>query len=278
MELQHFVRSLEDILPPDTAMEGDRIGLQLQSGRVVVSSILVAMEVTEAVVQEAIDTNCNCIVAFHPLLFAPVTSLQDNERVGRLCTRLIQHSIALVIAHTTFDAFPQGTSTLFAQRLQLIIEDRLVRNETREGFGMGVIATSSTPLSSAMLLERVQTVCNSPLRYTEGSQQAVQRFAIVGGSGASFLSQALAAKVDVFITADIKYHDFHRVQGTMWLIDPGHYEMEQFVPEGLYAIVDNIAQNNPSLSVKRSRVLPNPVQYYPGADTYKQAQQEYLHI
>lgn len=278
MELQRFVCSLEDVLPPDTAMEGDRIGLQLQSGRATVSSILVAMEVTDSVLQEAIDNGCDCIVAFHPLLFVPTTSLQDNERVGWLCTRLIQHSIAVVIAHTNFDAFPQGTSTLFAQRLGLTVEDRLVRNQTRAGFGMGIIATSSTPLPPATLLERVQTVCNSPLRYTTGSQKVVERVAIVGGSGATFISQALAAKVDVFITADIKYHDFHRVHGAMWLIDPGHYEMEQFVPEGLYAIVNDIAQNNPSLSIKRSQVLPNPVQYYPGADTYKQAQQEYLHI
>lgn len=278
MELQRFICALDDILPPDTAVEGDRIGLQLQSGRTSISSVLVAMEVTDAVVQEAIDQGCNCIVAFHPLIFSPLLSLQDTERVGRLCTRLIQHSIALVIVHTAFDAFPQGTSTLLAQRLGLDVEDRLVRSHTREGFGMGIIATSSVPLLPELLLERVQKVCNSPLRYTAGSQKVVQRVAIVGGSGASFISQALAAKVDAFITADIKYHDFHRVQGTMWLIDPGHYEMEQFVPEGLYAIVHTIAQSNPSLSVRRSQILSNPVQYYPNASAYQQAQQEYLYI
>lgn len=277
MELVYFVRSLEELLPPDTAMEGDRIGLQLQSGREHISSVLVTMEVTDDVVLEAVESGCDCIVAFHPLIFAPLTSLRDNERVGRLCMQLIRHSIALVVAHTNFDAFPRGTSTLLAERLGLPVRCRLVDDPVREGFGMGVVAEPDVPLSSQELLERLHTVCSSPLRYTPGVDAPIQRIAIVGGSGSSFMSKALAAQADVFITADIKYHDFHRVRGAMWLIDPGHYEMEQFVAEGLLHIVTEILRPT-AVTVRCSQVLPNPVFYYPGTDTYKHAQQEYLTV
>lgn len=277
MELVHFVRALEELLPPDTAMEGDRIGLQLQSGRDHISSVLVTMEITEEVVLEAVENNCDCIVAFHPLIFAPLTSLRDNERVGRLCTQLIQHSIALVVAHTNFDAFPRGTSTLLAERLGLSVQCRLVDDPVRKDFGMGVIAEPDVPLAAGELLDRLYAVCNSPLRYTSGVDTPIQRIAIVGGSGASFISKALAAKVDAFITADVKYHDFHRVRGTMWLIDPGHYEMEQFVAGGLAHIITEILRPT-AVAVRCSRVLPNPVLYYPGTDTYKHAQQEYLTV
>lgn len=277
MELVQFVRSLEELLPPDTAMEGDRIGLQLQSGREDISSVLVTMEVTDDVVREAVTGGYDCIVAFHPLIFAPLTSLRDNERVGRLCTQLIRHSVALVVAHTNFDAFPRGTSTLLAERLGLSVQSRLVDDPVREGFGMGIVAEPEQPLPVAELLERLHAVCRSPLRYTSGAGDTIRRLAIVGGSGSSFLSKALAAQVDAFITADIKYHDFHRVHGAMWLIDPGHYEMEQYVAEGLRQVVAAILRPT-TVAVQCSRVLPNPVSYYPGTDTYKHAQQEYLTV
>lgn len=278
MDLIQFVHAVEEVLPPETAMDGDRIGLQLQSGRDEVRSVLVTMEVTDEVVREAVDGGCDCIVAFHPLIFAPLTSLRESERVGRLCTALIQHGIALLVAHTNFDAFPRGTSTLLAERLGLTVDGRLVDDPTRPGFGMGIIARPDPALHPGDLLERLHGVCNSPLRYTEGRQTSFGRIAVVGGSGASFIGKALAAQADVFITADIKYHDFHRVRGSLWLIDPGHYEMEQFVADGLFTLVDDIAQRHGSLSVRRSQVLSNPVRYYPGAEMYTQAQQEYLTV
>ncbi len=278
MNLFQFVRAIEEVLPPDAAMEGDRIGLQLQSGRDDIASVLVTMEVTDDVVQEAIDLGCDCIVAFHPLIFAPLTSLCETDRVGRLCSRLIRSGIALVVAHTNFDAFPRGTSTLLAERLGLLVGGRLVDNPGRPGFGMGVIASPESALAPQELLECIAGVCRSPLRYTAGASKSITRIAIVGGSGASFIGKALAAQVDAFITADVKYHDFHRVRGALWLIDPGHYEMEQFVAEGLFALVHSIANSGGISAVRRSQVLPNPVQYYPDTGGYQQAQLEYLTV
>lgn len=277
MNLVQFVHALEEILPPDTAMEGDRIGLQLQSGREDIASVFITMEVTDSVVEEAITTGCDCIVAFHPLIFAPLASLRSTERVGRLCTKLIQHGIALVVAHTNFDTFPQGTSALLAERLELTVESRLIDDPKRPGFGMGVVAHTTSAIAPQELLERVATVCRAPLRYTEGRAERINRLAIVGGSGSSFIGKALTAQVDAYITADVKYHDFHRVRGSLWLIDPGHYEMEQFVAKGLQAVVEAIARNCGGISVvQRSQVLPNPVQYYPDTGGYQQAQLEYL--
>ncbi len=278
MNLFQFVHAVEEVLPPDTAMEGDRIGLQLQSSRDDISAVLIAMEVTDEVVQEAVDLGCDCIVAFHPLIFAPLTSLCETERVGRLCTKLIRNGIALVVAHTNFDAFPRGTSTLLAERLGFSVEKRLVDDPKRSGFGMGIVAYPPSALAPREFLECIASVCRSPLRYTAGKSTNIERIAIVGGSGTSFIGKALAAQVDAFITADVKYHDFHRVRGALWLVDPGHYEMEQFVAEGLFAVINTIARYGGISVVRRSQVLPNPVQYYPDTGGYQQAQLEYLTV
>lgn len=280
MQLNTLLRSIEKTLPPETAMKGDRIGLQLQSGRNEITSVYAAMEITDEVIDEAIEVQAECIVAFHPLIFSPLTSIVEDERVGRLCSRLIRHSIALIVAHTNFDAFPQGTSSILAERLQLNVEGIMVPDAVREGFGMGVVATPHAPLQPAELLERIHGVCRSPLRFTDGKSTQIDRIGIVGGSGSSFISEAISAKVDAFITADVKYHDFHRVKGALMLVDPGHYEMEQFVPHGLSGLLRHIASETPDsqLRVHTSTVVPNPVRYYPDTVKYVQYQEQLLDV
>lgn len=276
MNLFAFLKQLEVVLPPAVAMQGDRVGLQLQSSREDLERVLVTMEITDAVVDEAIHHDIDCIVAFHPLIFQPLTSLVEHERVGKLCSRLIRHSIAVVVAHTNFDAHPDGTSVLCAERLGLDVERCLVPDKDHEGFGMGVVARIQTPMSEEALVELITKTFNAPVRYGVGRGVPIERVAIVGGSGISFLSYA-EQSCDAFITADCKYHDFHRVQGKILLIDPGHYEMEQFVPIGLSRIIDNILRRSgETLTIIRSKVVPNPVRYYPDTTTYMRAQQELL--
>jgi dinuclear metal center YbgI/SA1388 family protein len=279
MNLKNFVLMLESVLPPSVAMKGDRIGLQLQSGRSEISSVLITMELTDAVVEEAIMLGADCVLAFHPLIFAPLTSLTETERVGRICTSLIANKIALVIAHTNFDAHPQGTSTILAEKLGFRRQSPLIADATHEGFGMGIVASLDVPAPLEQVVERVRNCTHSPVRYSNGMQALVRRVAIVGGSGASFIDDALRSGVDAFITGDLKYHDFHRTQGTMALIDPGHYEMEQFVPLGLERVVQHIAREAAqTLTISRSRVVPNPVRYFPNTELYSIEQQNELSI
>jgi dinuclear metal center YbgI/SA1388 family protein len=282
MLLSTFLQHLAAILPPETAVKGDRIGLQLQSGREAISRVLVTMEVTDAVAEEAISHGADCILSFHPLIFSPLTALVNNERVGRICSRLVKHDIALVVAHTNFDAFPEGTSVLYAQHLGFTVERMLVPDALYTGFGMGIVATLPQSMAEHGLDERglaayLHGRSYAPIRFCGGSGAFIERVAIVGGSGASFIDHALAAGVQAFITADVKYHDFHRVQGTMALLDPGHYEMEQCVARGLASVVTTIAgRANEPMDVLRSAVLPNPVRYYPDTERYLSKQQEQM--
>lgn len=118
------------------------------------------------------------------------------------------------------------------------------------------------------LLIRLSGICNSPVRYCHGKDDnQIKRIAIVGGSGSSFIEDALKANADAFITADVSYHNFHRVEGKMALLDPGHYEMEQFVTKGLHDFLSSKIDENVNLCI--SHAYTNPIRYYPDNDYTK---------
>ncbi|MBK9248131.1 MAG: Nif3-like dinuclear metal center hexameric protein [Ignavibacteria bacterium] len=261
MNIHQFVQLIHTALPPETAMKGDRLGLQVQSGRTEISSILVTLEITEEVITEALHKGNDCIVTFHPLIFSPLISLQENDRVGRLCTSLIKHEIAVIAVHTNFDAFPTGTSAIIAEDLGLIIERVLVPDRTYNGSGIGVVARTILPISLQGLVTLIWEKCGSPVRYTTGNNKEINRIAIVGGSGTSFIDDAIESGADAFITADVKYHTFHRAKGEIALIDPGHYEMERYVPQGLASLIKQILPLGEDISVSVSTTITNPVQY-----------------
>jgi dinuclear metal center YbgI/SA1388 family protein len=267
MTLGDFLDKINELLPPKTAMQGDRIGLQVQSSNIEFSKALVALEVTETVIAEAINKNCQLIVTFHPLIWQALLEINSDDRVGNLVTKLIHHSISLISIHTTFDSYAEGTSKIVSNLLGMQFIDFLVPSQTIENCGMGVLAQFPTAVKPNDFLEMILNSFAGPLRYARGSSKEIKTVAIVGGSGTSFYDDAIAKKADAFITADITYHQFHRAEGKIWLIDAGHYEMEQFVPEHLTKLLNENFQSK-AVFIK-SETNTNPVLYYTINETNK---------
>jgi len=255
-------------------MQGDKIGLQVQSGREEINKILIALELNNEVIKEAKESGADCIITFHPLIYNPITQILESDRVGNICSELIRNSICMVSIHTNFDAFSKGTSEILANKLGLDIKGFLEPDENYLNAGMGVIAESEKELSANELLDKVLNVCNSPIRFSPpGNSIKINRIAIVGGSGMSFIERVKNSGVQAFITADITYHRFHDVNGRIMLIDPGHYEMEQFVPDGIGGL---LSEKTDDLLIEVSGVLTNPIRYYPDTEKYLSLQKKYL--
>ena len=266
MILEKVLKLIERYFPSDTAMENDRIGLQVQSGNDVVRKILITLELDDYVIEEASENNCDCIISFHPLIFLPLTEIHDTNRVGKLLQKLIRNNISLITIHTNFDSYKNGTSWLLSKNLGLKSLGFLVPDKKFDGYGMGVVAESEKTLSPDELLDKVQSVCHSPIKYTLGNTNKISKIAIVGGSGTSFIKDAIESGADAFITADATYHRFHEVKGKIMLIDPGHYEMEQFVPLGLLRFFKENIDKKEYDFILNSRSYTNPVQYYPAGN------------
>jgi len=273
MKIKNLLDIIEAHLPHGTAMEGDRIGLQIKTGGDNINNILLTMELNDYVVQEAISNKNDCIITFHPLIYNPLLQINQNDRVGRLTAALIKNDIALISAHTNFDAYVKGTSRLLCEKLELIYDEFLIPDQEYEAHGMGVICHSNSEISIYDLLDKLSDVCSSPVRYSMGRAETINTIGIVGGSGSSFIDTAMQKDLDCFITADISYHNFHRTAGRMALMDPGHYEMEQFVSRGLYDLLNDKLDDTVKLCISHS--YTNPVRYYPQSN-YTENQKKYI--
>lgn len=258
MLLHDFTILADSLFPPQAAMTDDPIGLQITSQRGTASNIHIAFEVTNDVVNEAISLGADLLVVFHPLIFQPLKNLAGSLRVPYLVRRLIQADIALLVIHTNFDMHPQGTSHLFASNIGLV-PNRFLTPSVLDGYGMGAVATLSESLPFTELLQRIAQLSERPLAFCPPSSATVNSVAVVGGSGVSFMETAIEQKIDVLITADVKYHDFHSAAGRIGLVDAGHYEMEQFVPQGIKHVISPYL---PGATISVSTVVTNPVHYH----------------
>lgn len=264
MTLTEFHNVLKRTFPPESAMSGDNVGLQVRSASDSVPSVLTCMEITDAVVDEAIALGTPAIVTFHPLIYAPLLKLDASERVTRLVARCIRADISVYCVHTAFDAHPRGTNWLLADQLGLTPASTIVPGtaafDGQQG-GMGLFTTCDLEFDD--LLQRVARVCGAPVRFCPPTQSRVRSVAIVAGSGMSFFDQVVG-RADVFITADVKYHAFHAAQNVIGLVDPGHYEMEQFVARGIAQELERVLDN---CTVHCSTVMTSPVGHHMATST-----------
>jgi len=261
MVLGEIVERIQEFLPFETGLANDKIGIQLQPDSAEIKRLLVAYEITPEVIFEANDKQAKCIISFHPLIYNPLESILEQERVGNLLIQLIQNNIALVVCHTNFDAYQFGTSWIFANALGLGEIDFLEPNPRFEKFGMGVCGKFEKHVSVEKFLLQIQKITQSPLRWCKGKADFIQSVGILGGSGISYSEKAFAKGMDAFITADVSYHYFHKYNGKLMIIDPGHWEMEYFVPFGLSKLLMQIFSSD-ELEIIPSLVYTNPINYW----------------
>lgn len=130
------------------------------------------------------------------------------------------------------------------------------------GAGLGCVGDLSEALPAADFLQRIATTLNLPyLRHSEIATGTVRKVAVCGGSGAEFIPAAIATGAQLYLTADLKYHDFQRGGGVITLADGGHFETEQQLMDVFYEL---ISKKIPNFAVRRAATPSNAVSYLPG--------------
>lgn len=129
---QHFIQLFEQFSPKRYALEGDRIGLQVGTLNKPIKKLMIALDVLPEVVEEAIDHQVDLIIAHHPIIYRPLTHIHVDEPQGKLIQKLIEHRIAVYVAHTNLDVAQGGVNDLLAQALQLEDCEVLVPTSTIE--------------------------------------------------------------------------------------------------------------------------------------------------
>ncbi|MDR0364733.1 MAG: Nif3-like dinuclear metal center hexameric protein [Bacteroidales bacterium] len=363
MKIDEIIRAIEEKAPAACAEEWDNVGLLIGNPGKEVDSVLIAFEMTEKVMQEAVDTKCGLIITHHPMIYKGLKKINSDNATGRIIQQAIHHDIAIYAAHTNLDNVTGGVNSRLAEKLgienltvleprqnQLLklvvfvphaqaaqVRDALfaagaghighydscsfscagegsfkgdettnpfagkkdvlhfeeeARIETilpaylyrrtlsalleahpyeepaydfyklensAQNIGSGMIGILPEAMEEIDFMRHVKKTLGIPvLRHSELTEKKIRKVALCGGSGSFLLSAALAQKADVFITGDIKYHDFFIPEKRLLLIDAGHYETEQFTTSLLF---DILKQKFSNFAIRISGSTTNAVNY-----------------
>ncbi len=329
-----------------------------------IKGVLISLDVTEEVVEEAIANNCNVILAHHPVIFRGIKSLTGKNYVERTVIKAIKNDIAIIASHTNTDNSPYGTNKILADKLGLTEQkvlvpkssmlkkivtfvpanyDNIVKqalfeagagvignydstsfstegtgsfrgNENTNPFvgtpgtlhhehekrietifpaylehsvirallashpyeepaydiysldnanpyaGSGIVGNLPTAKDFYAILEELKTLTGAKcIKFTRPVKKEVKRIALCGGTCIFALRLAIAEKADIFVTSDVKYHEYFDAENKITIADIGHYEMEQFVKEIFLKI---IRKNFSNFAVRLSAVNTNPINYF----------------
>ncbi|BAZ82529.1 Nif3-like dinuclear metal center hexameric protein [Sphaerospermopsis kisseleviana CS-549] len=230
MKITDLITWFEEWANPAWCENWDNCGWQIEPGVLGAKArVLVCLTPTLAVMKEAIALNANLIFAHHPLIFNPPKSLRSGEALAEMVRLAFTHNIGIYSAHTNFDQVNDGTADVLAQILQLQAVSPIV--PTQSGLGYGRVGMLEPALTLQELLSTIQTQLHPPkLIFSPAAnlQQQISRVAVLGGSGAGFISAVVKTNAQAYLTADCKFHQFQesRDQGLI-LIDAGHYATER---------------------------------------------------
>ena len=257
VQVKDIAQCIESFAPKALQESYDNAGLQVGDPEMGVSAVLVCLDVTEEVFQEALERECNLIVSHHPLIFKGLKNITGKNLTQRLVIQAIRHNIAIYSAHTNLDSVWEGVSHEIARRLSLKNVEVLDPQNADTKAGLGVIGDIN-PVPKIEFLRKIKDTFNvKALRYSSQSPAwVIRRVAVCGGAGASLISNALEQKADILVTGDVKYHDFTTFGQDIIIADIGHYESELCSRDILSRI---IRTGFPNLVVYLSDSESNPI-------------------
>ncbi|MBN2175862.1 MAG: Nif3-like dinuclear metal center hexameric protein [Bacteroidales bacterium] len=363
MKLSDIIAALEKFAPPQLQESYDNSGLLIGNIQSEIKKALVTVDVTEAVLKEAIEKKCNLMISHHPLIFKGLKSITGKNAEERIIEKAIKNNIAIYAIHTNLDNVDQGINAILSKKLGLknmrilspkkellrklvtfcpadhaekvrkaifeagaghigeydscsfntpgtgsfrgsdatnpfvgekgtlhyedeirietiypVYRESAVLNALFESHpyeevaydlyplenvfdrvGAGMIGELEKETDELEFLKNVkQTLGSGCIRHTRLPGKKIKKVAVCGGVGSFLIGDAIRAGADIFITGDIKYHDFFQAENHIIITDVGHYESEQFAKELIY---DVLIEKFPNFAVLISEGATNPINY-----------------
>ena len=259
MTLHETIRLIEAATPLRTQDDWDNSGWQIRQPDTEVTGILLSLDVTEAVIDEAAALGCNLLITHHPLLFGKIRTIGDEDETSVCIRKALQHHLAVYSAHTTLDRMQGGVSWFLAGKLQLT--DVKLLETAPDGLGYGVIGhwEQPRPLDDALRTIR-DTFAVQVLRYhAPATPRPIQTVAVCSGSGAFLAGEALRQGADLYLTGDLKHHDWRTGGERMTLVDMGHFESEQCTKEIFFNL---LSKKIPNFAIHFASQDKNPIQIF----------------
>ena len=224
---------LENLSPTSYAEGWDNVGLLLGRKDKTIHKVMLALDATDDVVQQAVLQNVDMLITHHPLLFSPLKRITEDDFIGRRIINLIKNDICYYAMHTNFDVMGMADAAADLLRLhqrevlEVTFEDEVAKE------GIGRIGKLPQEMSLKECARYCKTVFDLGSVRIYGDEDApVETVAIVPGAGDDYIKNALSMQADVFITGDIGHHDgLDAMEQGLAVIDASHYGIEKlFVP------------------------------------------------
>ena len=239
---QTVMDAMERIAPKRLAEEWDNPGLLVGSPMQEVHKVLVCLDVSDDVVERALETGADMIVSHHPLVFRPIRNIRTDLPLGHRLQLLLKHDIAVFAAHTNLDIAQGGVNDVLARRLGLLDLESFVAvpQEAGKVESMGRIGRLPEGLTIGEFARRVREALPvSHVRLVSAGDRPVRKVALCSGSGAEFIGKAASLGVDAYVTGDVRYHDAqHAAERGMHVVDAGHFGTEFPVVAALRGLLE----------------------------------------
>jgi len=249
---------IEEFAPLSIQEGWDNSGLCIGSPDAPVSSVLLGLDCTPQLVDEAIECGADMIVTHHPLIFSGLKKISPEDQVGEAVIKAIKAGISIYAAHTSADKVIAGVSGAMAARLGL--QNVSILDEDGDGTGLGAVGDLPQPLSAEEVVALVkERFCLKAMRTSRPIEGKISRVAMCGGSGGSLIKAAQASGAQLYISGDISYHNFFTREGFM-IMDIGHYESEIEIVDILFSL---LRKNFPTFAVRITQnIYSNPIFYF----------------
>jgi dinuclear metal center YbgI/SA1388 family protein len=249
--------------PIELAESWDNCGLQVGDPGDKVRGILLALDPSEDLLQDAVQKGANMVITHHPLIFKPILSLDISYSKTRLLAGFLHSGINLYAAHTNLDSAAGGVSDVLMKKLGILNAQPLVSN-TKAGTGLGRIGLLQKAITMKEMVQRILDATSAPGIWAAGRpEMLVQKVALCSGSGSDLWPVAVQHDADIFISAEIKHHIAREAQAMgKAVVDAGHFFTEHPVIEEMGNVLKKAVQERAwDIAIHIHRESP-PVELY----------------
>ena len=258
MEVNDIIRKLEVLAPPHLALDWDNSGLQIGDTSTGVTNILLALDIDERVIDEAISLGAELIVTHHPLIFKGVKNITTQTKPGQWMIKLIQNGISVYASHTNLDIAEGGVNDSLFEVLELT--NKVALQDLDNNQGMGRVGDTTKEYTLQEFANFVSQKLNTKLvRYVGEPNAKVTRVALCGGAASDldFFKSAVNKGAQVYITGDIRYHETQRAQGVgINLIDGTHFATENIALKDVKTYIEKETANQVKVHLSQVDLQP----------------------
>lgn len=265
--VKDIIHHLDNEAPFSLAETWDNVGLLVGNPEQPATSLLVGLDPTNTLLDEAIATGADTIITHHPVIFQPLPRINTADPIGRLLEKALSHRISIIACHTNLDSAAEGVSDILGRSLGLANLVPLLPAPGADDprIGMGRIGYYKEAIPAADFLRTAMEELGLPTLQVAGPlPDTVRTVAVCGGSGSDLAQTAYNRGADIYLTAEIKHSTARWAEEhNFCIIDGTHYGTEQPAVRLLAEKLEKICSaHNWNIALAQTQTEKHPFVYY----------------